>query len=208
MQEVIELCWLRRQEIGRFHRKYLTPATQSKKLCATLHLQCSTCSIRWWRIGTCILYKYKEVIDWPKERKMLVGIRNATTNVWPTAINGNGGTGSDTSASADYSGNGRWRERKCYHSRGGVFCGVHKGSYLVLSRGIDGLFRAESVCSTSTKREFSSSGVRIALPNNNNQVVSPPATAPPLITDVAVEDVVDESASGSGAELSTARRHA
>lgn len=43
-----------RLEVGNWHRKHLSSALQNTKLSATLHLQCSSRSMRWWRIAHCI----------------------------------------------------------------------------------------------------------------------------------------------------------
>lgn len=66
---------------------------------------------------------------------------------------------------------------------------------------------ARLVRSTYMKRELSLSGMGIGLGNLKNQVVSLVSTAPPLMPDVKMEDVVADNTSGSGAELSFAGRN-
>lgn len=64
--------------------------------------------------------------------------------------------------------------------------------------------KAESAHSTSVKSELSPSGVAIEQVNKQNQVVSLPSTALPLMADVKLEGLLGKTANGSVIELRSA----
>lgn len=142
------------------------------------------------------------------DRTVVKMCRLETVIVLQCVSKGDGSTWSDTSANSGYSGNGSWREPKCWNSRGGVFSRVYNGTWLVFHGAVMVSHEVGSARSMSTKRELWPFDVGIGPVNRKNRVVSLPLTETALMADVKVDDVVAENAKANLFELRSAERNA